>query len=90
MLRAFFYSKIRKWIHIATGGKKEIPMNSEGSVECPDCGYRWYLTSDEQYGLVLFERRTGICPKCGIETSILSQPTKIKREHNGGIPTIKV
>ena len=90
MLRAFFYSKIPQWIHISSKGVKEIPMNSEGLVECPNCGYRWYLTSGEQFGLVLFERTRGICPKCDRKTSIVSQPTKIKREHSEEIHTTKV
>ncbi len=89
MLRAFLYSKMPKWIRIATKGK-EIPMDYQGSVECPDCGHRWYLTSGEQFGLVLFERTRGICPKCDRKTSIVSQPTKIKREHSEEIHTTKV
>ena len=90
MLRAFFYSKIPKRIRIATKGKKEVPMNSQGLVECPDCGYRWHLAADEQFGLVLFEKTRGICPKCDMNMSILSETTKIKRERSGGIHATKV
>jgi len=89
MLRTFFYSKMPKWIRTSTKGK-EISINSEGLVECPNCGYRWYLTSGEQFGLVLFERTRGICPKCDRKTSIVSQPSKIKREHSEEIHTTKV
>jgi ssDNA-binding Zn-finger/Zn-ribbon topoisomerase 1 len=90
MLRAFFYPKILRRIHIANKGKKEVPMNSQGLVECPDCGHLWHLNADDQYGLVLFEKITGICPKCDMDMSILSQKTKIKRERSGGIHATKV
>ena len=89
MLRAFLYSKMPKWIRTSTKGK-EISMNSQGLVECPNCGYRWHLAADEQFGLVLFERTRGICPKCDGKTSIISQPTKIKRERREENHTTKV
>ena len=88
MLRAFFNSKMPKWIRTSTKGK-EISMNSHGLVECPDCGFRWHLAADEQFGLVLFDRTRGICPKCDRKTSISSQTTKVKREHSEGIHTTK-
>ncbi len=90
MRRAFVYSKMPKWLHVSTKDKKQVPMNSDGLVECPTCGYKWHLTSDDQFGLALFEKTTGICPKCDRKMSILSQTTKIKRERSEGIHATKV
>jgi uncharacterized Zn finger protein (UPF0148 family) len=90
MVRELLYSKMPKWIRIATRRKKEVSMDSQGLVECPGCGYRWNLAANEQFGLVLFERTRGICPKCDVKTTVLSQTIKIKREHSEGIHTTKL